>query len=192
MSHQPAGDCEAATCKRVDIVPYDDLWPERFEAERAILRSVFAGLGAEIEHVGSTAVPGLGAKPVVDIMVGVSNLAEVEKLLPVLEAEDYRYVQAHEARLPERRYFRKPLLGPSTFHLHCVVTGSGFWVRQLAFRDYLRVHPEAAAAYEQLKRTLASRLNRTDYTEAKGPFIESILVAALNGEASAMSDGSAH
>ncbi len=192
MNHQPAGDCEAAMCERVNIVPYDDRWPERFEAERAILRAVFAGIDAEVEHVGSTAVPGLGAKPIVDIVVGVSSLAEVEKLFPVLEAEGYRYVQAHEAKLPERRYFRKPLLGPSAFHLHCVIMGSGFWVRQLAFRDYLRVHPEAAAAYEQLKKTLASRLSRTEYTEAKGPFIESILVAALNGEASPPRDDSGH
>ena len=70
-------------CGRVDIVPYDDRWPERFEAERAVLRRVFAGIDAEIEHVGSTAVPGPCAKPVIDIMAGVSNLAEVEKLFPV-------------------------------------------------------------------------------------------------------------
>jgi GrpB-like predicted nucleotidyltransferase (UPF0157 family) len=125
-------------CERVDIVPYDDTWPERFEAEREVLRAVFAGIDAGIEHVGSTAVPGLGAKPIVDVMVGVSNLAEVETLFAALEREGYRYVQAHEATIPERRYFRKPILGPSAFHLHCVVKGGAFWARQLAFRDYLR------------------------------------------------------
>ena len=167
-------------CERVDIVPYDVSWPERFAAERAVLRAVFAGAGVEIEHVGSTAVPGLGAKPTVDIMAGVSSLAVVEQLFAALEREGYRYVQAHEATLPERRYFRKPCLGPSVFHLHCVVEGSPFWVRQLAFRDYLRTHRDAAVAYEQLKLALAAGLSRSDYTEAKGPFIEAILAAALN------------
>jgi GrpB-like predicted nucleotidyltransferase (UPF0157 family) len=177
-------------CERVDIVPYDDTWPERFEAEREVLRAVFAGIDAGIEHVGSTAVPGLGAKPIVDVMVGVSNLAEVETLFAALEREGYRYVQAHEATIPERRYFRKPILGPSAFHLHCVVKGGAFWARQLAFRDYLRAHRDAAAAYERLKRELAGRLSRTEYTEAKGPFIEAILAAALDGDAPATRDDS--
>lgn len=164
--------------KRVEIVPYDDAWPERFEAERRVLSDVFAGTGVRIEHVGSTAVPGLAAKPIVDIMLGVSNLAEIEQRIAALEAGGYRYVPEHEAQIPDRRYLRKPRLGPSAFHLHGVVTGGAFWVRQLAFRDYLRAHPESAAAYEALKRELASRLDRTAYTDAKGPFVEGILAAA--------------
>ena len=168
----------SAAVKRVVIVPYDDAWPERFEAERRVLSAVFAGTDVRIEHVGSTAVPGLAAKPIVDIMIGVSNLAEIEQRIAALEAGGYRYVPEYEAQLPERRYLRKPRLGPGVFHLHGVVTGSAFWVRQLVFRDYLRAHPESAAAYEALKRELASRLDRTAYTDAKGPFIEGILAAA--------------
>ena len=101
-------------------------------------------------------------------------------------------MQAHEAKLPELVVLRKPLLGPSAFHLHCVIMGSGFWSGRAGVSRLPPLHPEAAAAYEQLKKTLASRLSRTEYTEAKGPFIESILVAALNGAASPPRDDWGH
>jgi GrpB-like predicted nucleotidyltransferase (UPF0157 family) len=166
----------------VILVPYDAEWPRRFDNERAVLGVVFAGCEAAIEHVGSTAVPGLGAKPVIDIMVGLSHLAEAEDRLAALDAAGYLYVQRLEQQLPQRRYFRKPRLGPSAYHLHCVVKGTDFWVRQLAFRDYLRAHPEAAAAYYTLKQDLAARLSKKDYTEAKSPFIEGILASALGHE----------
>ena len=125
-----------------------------------VLGAVFAGSEAVVERVGSTAVPGLGAKPVIDVMVGVSQLAEAEGRIGALEGAGYEYVQKYEIELPERRYFRKPRLGPSAYHLHCVVKGSSFWVRHLAFRDYLRAHPESAAAYCELKRELAVRFVR--------------------------------
>jgi GrpB-like predicted nucleotidyltransferase (UPF0157 family) len=144
----------------ITVVAYDPEWPLRFERERTLLASVFAGTGALIEHVGSTAVPGLGAKPIIDIMVGVSRLSDAERRIPALEAQDYEYVPAYEAQLPERRYFRKPSVGPRGYHLHCVVTDSEFWVHHLAFRDYLRAHPESAAAYFEPKRRLAARCAR--------------------------------
>lgn len=165
--------------ERVIVVPYDPDWPGRFDRERAILGAVFAGSEATIEHVGSTAVPGLGAKPVIDVMVGLSKLAEAKARISALEAEGYEYVQKYERQFPERRYFRKPRLGPLAYHLHCVVKGSDFWVRHLAFRDYLRAHPESAAAYYELKRELAVRCSKEDYTEAKSPFIERILASVF-------------
>jgi GrpB-like predicted nucleotidyltransferase (UPF0157 family) len=163
----------------VTVVPYDPEWPHRFDQEVTVLLAVFAGTNAAIEHVGSTAVPGLGAKPVIDVMIGLAHLAEAESRLPAFEAASYEYVQKYERQLPERRYFRKPRLGPRTYHVHCVVKGSEFWVRHLAFRDYLRAHPESAAAYYELKRALAVRVSKAEYTEAKSPFIERILAAAL-------------
>jgi GrpB-like predicted nucleotidyltransferase (UPF0157 family) len=163
----------------VIVVPYDSDWPRRFDQEAVVLGAVFAGSEAAIEHVGSTAVPGLGAKPVIDIMVGLSHLAEAEDRSAELEAAGYKYIQKHEKHFPERRYFRKPRLGPSAYHLHCIVKGSDFWVRQLAFRNYLRAHPKSAHAYYELKRKLAVRFSKEDYTEAKSPFIEGILVSAL-------------
>jgi GrpB-like predicted nucleotidyltransferase (UPF0157 family) len=164
---------------RVCIVPYDPDWPRRFDEERRLLAAVFAGAGAMIEHTGSTAVPGLGAKPVIDIVIGVPALAEVERRIQALEAAGYEYVPEYEQQLPDRRYFRKPPLGPRTVHVHCVVTGSDSWIRPLAFRDYLRAHPDAAAAYNDLKRELAARVSKADYTSAKSPFIENILAAAM-------------
>ena len=160
------------------LVPYDPDWPRRFEEERCVLAVAFAGVEAAVEHVGSTAVPGLGAKPVIDVMVGVGALSEVEARIPALEAAGYEYVPEHEQLLPERRYFHKPRHKPRTFHLHCVVKGSDFWTNHLAFRDYLRVHSDVASAYYDLKRDLAARLPRAEYTEAKSPFIQGVLASA--------------
>jgi GrpB-like predicted nucleotidyltransferase (UPF0157 family) len=112
-------------------------------------------------------------------MVGVRQLAEVEARIPPLEAAGYEYVPEYEKQVPERRYFRKPRVGAREFHVHCVVEGSEFWIRQLAFRDYLRAHPETASAYYNLKRDLATRLTKSEYTDAKSSFIESVLAAAI-------------
>ena len=163
----------------VSIVPYDSDWPHRFAEERRVLAGVFAGRNAEIEHIGSTAVPGLGSKPVIDILIGVPALVEVEDRIPALEAAGYEYVPKYERQFPDRRYFRKPRFGPRAFHVHCVVKGSDSWTRHLAFRDYLRTHPESAAAYYSLKRELATRVSKEDYPEAKSPFIEGVLSAAV-------------
>jgi GrpB-like predicted nucleotidyltransferase (UPF0157 family) len=138
-----------------------------------------------IEHVGSTAVPGLGAKPVIDVLIGVPILIEVERRIPALEAAGYEYVQEYEQQLPDRRYFRKPRFGARAFHVHCVVTGSDFWIRHLAFRDYLRAHPESAAAYYELKRDLARRVSKQEYTAAKSLFIETILASAMRNRGAA-------
>lgn len=168
--------------ERVIIVPYDPEWPCQFEQERAVLGAVFAGNDVVIEHIGSTAVPGLGAKPVIDVMVGLSQLLEADARVAALEAVGYEYVQEYEMQLPQRRYFRKPRLGPRAYHLHCVVKGSSFWVHHLAFRDYLRAHPESVAAYYELKRDLAVRFSKKEYTAAKSSFIERILVSAVGDD----------
>jgi GrpB-like predicted nucleotidyltransferase (UPF0157 family) len=185
----PLGRPEQAMPEPVIVVPYNSEWPRRFDREVAVLGTVFAGSDAAIEHVGSTAVPGLGAKPVIDVMVGLQHLAEAEGRIAALEAAGYEYIQKHETQLPHRRYFRKPRLGPSAYHLHCVLKGSDFWVRLLAFRDYLRAHPESAAAYYELKRALAVRVSKAEYTEAKSPFIERVLVAALGHEGQRTAQG---
>lgn len=163
--------------EQITIVPYDREWPLKFEREHAALGEVFGDIGAQIEHIGSTAVPGLGAKPVIDIMVGVSRLADAEKRANSLESAGYEYVGEYEAELPERRYFRKPRTRPRAYHLHCVVKGSDFWKRHLQFRDYLRIHPKAAAEYYSLKCELALRCSRAEYTDAKSSFIEGVLAS---------------
>ena len=166
---------------QVLLVPYDPDWPRRFDEERRVLATVFAGAEAVIEHVGSTAVPGLGSKPVIDVIVGVPGLAAVDERIPALEAAGYEYIQEYEKQLPERRYFRKPRFGTRMFHVHCVVTGSASWIQHLAFCDYLRARPEVAAAYYKLKEDLAARVSKADYTEAKSPFIEQVLASAMDG-----------
>ena len=166
----------------VTIVAHDPDWPRRFEEERATLAVVFAQSDVTIEHMGSTAVPGLGAKPVIDIMVGVTRLTEAEGRIATLEAAGYEYVPKYETQLPERRYFRKPRLGPRAYHLHCVVKDGEFWIRHIVFRDYLRAHPEAAAAYYELKRKLAVRGSKKHYTDAKSTFVRKILASACGSD----------
>jgi GrpB-like predicted nucleotidyltransferase (UPF0157 family) len=161
----------------VRIVEYDPAWAQKFADEHLLLQRIFRRSTAVIEHVGSTAVPGLGAKPIIDILVGVANLREVEARISELEALGYEYVPDYEKELPDRRYFRKPRNSKREFHLHCVVRGSDFWNSHLAFRNYLREHPDVAAEYFQLKKELAARYasNRAGYTEAKSPFIDAVL-----------------
>ncbi len=167
----------------VVIVPYNPEWSREFEQERARLEETFASTNAVIKHIGSTAVPGLPAKPVIDIMVGVAALSEAEARIKSLRAQGYEYVPAYEAQLPQRRYFRKPLVEPRTHHVHCVIRGGSFWHDQLVFRDYLRAYPEAARAYATLKRDLAVlyAADREAYSEGKSEFITGILTLASTG-----------
>ena len=160
----------------VVIVPYDSTWPQQFEQERLVLARVFAGASAVIEHVGSTAVPGLGAKPILDIMIGAPRLQEFESRIARLAALGYEYVQEFEVEMPERRYLRRRTMGRRSHQLHGVVQGGSFWVRHLAFRDYLRTHPEVANEYFLLKQELANqhRMDPVAYAEAKSDFIQSI------------------
>jgi GrpB-like predicted nucleotidyltransferase (UPF0157 family) len=167
--------------ERVNIVTYNPEWPRRFAEESEVLGTVFTGSNVAIEHIGSTSVIGLGAKPIIDIMIGLERLADAETRIAALEALDYEYVPEYESEMPDRRYFRKPRLGPRAYHVHCVVKDSSFWVRHLAFRNHLRAHPESARAYEELKRSLAIRLGKDEYTDAKTPFIEGILATVIRG-----------
>jgi len=173
----------------VTIVDYDPAWPAKFEAERDLIaRMCGAGAFVAIEHVGSTSVPGLAAKPVIDMMPGLRSLDDAPALVPLLESIGYEYVPAFEhdtssgPGMPLRRYFRKDEAGERAYHLHAVEVGSSFWVEHLLFRDYLRAHPEAADEYARLKRELAVAFNASltpssdinvGYTDRKTEFIES-------------------
>ena len=164
----------------VVVAAYDPAWPALFESERALL-AVALGPSARIEHVGSTSVPRLDSKPVIDILVGMSRLSAIEARIPALEALSYEYVPEFEDVMPERRYLRKARAGHRTHQIHAVETGGAFWLRHLAFRDHLRAHPEAAREYAALKHVLAEchRDDREAYTEAKGPFIRRVEQIAL-------------
>ena len=95
----------------VEVLPYDPDWVHTFETERAGLASVFAGVDAQIEHVGSTSVPGAWAKPIIDISIGCDSLFPFEERIGDLEALGYEYVPEYEQQIPDRRYFRKPAKG---------------------------------------------------------------------------------
>jgi GrpB-like predicted nucleotidyltransferase (UPF0157 family) len=164
----------------IEIVPHDPAWPRRFESEKSILLDIFRPVSVQVEHVGSTAVPGLGAKPVIDILLGVDQLADVEARIPDLAAARYEYVQRYENEFPERRLFAKPHQRPRAYHLHAVERSTAFWRRQLLFRDFLRRRPDVALDYCELKRRLAAAYgnDRDGYARAKTAFIEAALERA--------------
>ncbi len=166
----------------VEICKYDTTWPLKFEKQKSDIMNAIGDKVVAIEHIGSTAVPGLGAKPVVDIMVGLNEIDDAEDCIEPLKKIGYEYVPELEAEIPERRYFHK---GPSNvpkkhYHLHMVQMHSEFWKVQILFRDYLRTHSDSAQEYFRLKKGLAAkyRLNREAYTEAKTSFIKSTIAKA--------------
>ena len=161
----------------VTIAEYSPHWPAQFDAEADIIRSAFGATKIELEHIGSTAVTGLAAKPIIDVLLGANSLAVIERHIRHLEAMGYRYVPEFEKQLPERRYFVKPNGGAAQFHLHAVKHGDTFWRDHLRFRDALRERPDLRDQYQQLKRRLASSFGRERgaYTDAKAPFIEGVL-----------------
>ncbi|HEY9109570.1 MAG TPA: GrpB family protein [Roseateles sp.] len=162
----------------IRLVEADAGWPAQFDAVARPLRDALTGTACRIEHIGSTAVPGLCAKPVLDLLLGVTRLADVEARHEALAALGYRYRAEYEGELPERRYFTRDAgAGRLRVHLHAVVHGSAFWREQLAFRDALRADAALAARYAALKRELAERhaADKAAYTDAKGPFIRAVL-----------------
>ena len=164
----------------VEIVAYSADWPQRFAAEREILARVFPPGAFTIEHIGSTAVPGLGAKPIVDILIGAPAIAEIEARIAAMDALGYRYVPEHEAELPHRRFFEKPVRRPRQYHVHAVRKDSTFRREHLAFRNALRADTALAAEYLALKRALAARYcsDREGYTDAKAAFIRAVVQRA--------------
>jgi GrpB-like predicted nucleotidyltransferase (UPF0157 family) len=161
----------------VEIAAYSPEWPRRFAAERDLLARVFTPDVFTIDHVGSTAVPALGAKPIVDILIGAPTLAEIEARIPAIEMLGYRYAPEHEAALPERHYFARPARHPRLYHVHAVRADSRFHREHLAFRDALRADAALAARYLTLKRALAARhgRDREGYTDAKAAFIRAVV-----------------
>lgn len=157
----------------VILADYDPAWPARFETQRAALMTALdycteGGVVYDIEHVGSTAVPGLAAKPCLDILIDAHPLPLTPEKLGALAALGYGH--RGENGLPGRHYFVK---GPHQVHLHVVSREGSHWARLLIFRDYLRANVGARERYADLKQTLAERFpdDRAAYSEGKGPFI---------------------
>jgi GrpB-like predicted nucleotidyltransferase (UPF0157 family) len=160
------------------VVDYDPQWPFLFEKERA---AIIAALGTGflmIEHIGSTAVPGLAAKPVIDIAVGIQNLGDTPALIPHIEQLGYKYEPSFEQLTPERRLFWKGTPTIHTYHLHLAKADHPVLVNPLQFRDYLRKHPVAAEEYGILKRELAKSCveDMDAYVAGKTGFIVNIML----------------
>ncbi len=165
----------------VVIAACDPSWPEIFAGEAQAIRQALDDVLVGVEHVGSTAIPGLAAKPVIDIAVSVTSLAEAEAKIPALKALGYDC--RGENGIPGRLFFRKGLVEfKRTHHLHLVEAGHEQWKAMLAFRNYLRSHPGDARRYEELKRALAEKFrdNRSAYTNGKAKFVQAVLAKAQN------------
>ena len=159
----------------VRIVPFDPGWGQRFERERTLLADAVGDWAVGgIHHVGSTAVPGLESKPVIDILVGVSSLEDSRVCFDRLAELEYLYAPY---RTHEMHWFCKPDPSRRTHHLHLVPITAPRFRDELAFRDYLRDHPDVAQEYGTLKRRLVAQHehDRGGYTDAKTEFISEIL-----------------
>jgi GrpB-like predicted nucleotidyltransferase (UPF0157 family) len=160
----------------------DPRWPSLFATERDRLLAILPGRFTAIEHIGSTAVPHLAAKPIIDLIGGVPSLQEADALLEPLCANGYETSAEFNATLPDARWLMRHAGGRRTHHLHLVVFGGEKWLSRLRFRDALRADAETAGRYLQLKRDLAEQYphDREAYTKAKGAFIDQTLRSLPN------------
>ena len=162
------------------VVAYDPNWPALYEAEKAHILDALGEAVVQIEHIGSTSVPGLAAKPVIDIAVGIVDLAEAATCILALEAIGYRYVPEVEAALPERRFLWKGTPLEHTYHVSIAEPDNPTMVNPILFRDYLRTHPVEVQRYQALKRELASRCGSdiSAYVAGKTALVETVLAKA--------------
>lgn len=168
----------------VAVIPYSNDWPQQFSRIRAELTGVFSGEAIQVEHIGSTAVPSLAAKPVIDVLLGADTLDAIEARAKALGRCGYQYISKYERELPTRRYFTKAGTSISLrTHLHAVVIGSQLWQEHIAFRDALRSDGSLRAQYQSLKIELANKFSqdKASYTAAKEPFIRSALNSLQQG-----------
>jgi GrpB-like predicted nucleotidyltransferase (UPF0157 family) len=163
----------------IEIVEYDPRWPILFDQEAKRLRATLdPSLIVGLEHFGSTAIPGLSAKPIIDILIAVRSLADAQVAF-VEELRSLEYVYWADNPKKDRMFFVKgmpPFGSRRSHHVHVTEPNGEMWQR-LAFRDYLRTHPEEAADYERLKRRLAAKhqTDREAYTDAKSAYVETVM-----------------
>jgi GrpB-like predicted nucleotidyltransferase (UPF0157 family) len=159
----------------VELKSYQPEWKRLYEAEIEQLQSIAGDRLLDFEHIGSTAIEGMAAKPIIDLLAVVENMETARDLIPVLEEHEYEY--RPDGNVRGRLFFAKGPRTNRTHYLSLTERDSDFYAEKIAFREYLRTHPDAAAEYEGLKRKLANEHSddRDEYTEKKGAFIEDIL-----------------
>jgi GrpB-like predicted nucleotidyltransferase (UPF0157 family) len=167
----------AAIHEEVKLHPYDASWPSKFATERERLTSLLPGVFHEVEHIGSTAVPGMHAKPVIDLLAGVESMAFAKSIAERICASGYTTSSEFNETLVDRMWFMRWADGHRTHHLHVVLQDSKVWQEHLAFRNSVRSSPSLAARYVAVKHQLAARhsTDREAYTNAKAEFIRSTL-----------------
>lgn len=173
-----ADDPRAWRDEPIRLVPHDPAWAARFREEAdLLLATIGPWVTGGVHHIGSTAVPGLDAKPIIDIAVGVESLEASRPCIDVLSRIEYLY---SPYRGDVMHWFCKPDPARRTHHLHLMPTGSTRLEDEIVFRDYLRSHPDVVTAYGDLKRRLAAEHaeDREAYTGAKSDFVESVTAAA--------------
>jgi len=167
---------ELAIHEDVALVPHDSAWAEAFLLEQQRLLRFAPGQFVDIQHFGSTAIPGIPAKPIIDILAGVASMEVADALTTPLLQFGYTTSVEFNATLVGRRWFMRHAFGRRTHHLHVVVFGSAEWRRRLKFRDALRSSAELAHEYAALKVRLAAMhtADREAYTNAKAEFVLSV------------------
>lgn len=183
---------------KITFEPYNPSWKKQFESIKNELEKSIGFLNPQIEHIGSTSVEGLSAKPVIDIMIGVKDEKELDQIPPLMAGKDYVYYEKYNKDMPYRRFFIKLIDRPDQLgfpeiirsedqipekmhdhklriaHIHTIPVSSEHWLRLIAFRDYLRTHPDVKDEYQQLKEHLSVQEwhDGNDYNEGKDPFIK--------------------
>ena len=155
----------------VRIVDYDEAWPRTAAAEMERIATALGDQLVRIDHVGSTAVPGMAAKPIVDLQASVAEIRSTERYAPSLAKLGYLF--APDPDWPDFHFFGKPAERPRSFHLHVCAAGSDHELRHLALRDYLRARPEEARRYAEMKRALVAErpADRLAYIEGKAGYV---------------------
>jgi GrpB-like predicted nucleotidyltransferase (UPF0157 family) len=166
----------AAINEDVQLHEYDEMWPALFEQERRRLLALLPQIFRDIQHIGSTSIRGLAAKPIIDILAGVESMETAESIGSVLCSSGYTTSAEFNRSLEDCRWYMRWANGHRTHHLHVVVHGSPAWLERLRFRDALRADPSLAAEYEKLKLQLAAEhfRDREAYTDAKFKFVEAV------------------
>lgn len=183
---------------KVTFEKYNPSWKTQFESIKNELEESIGFLNPEIEHIGSTSVEGLSAKPIIDIMIGVKDESELNQIPLLLRGKNYVYYEKYNEDMPYRRFFIKLIDTPQDLgfpeiihsgdeipeelhnhhlriaHIHTIPVSSEHWIRHIAFRDYLRTHPEVKEEYQKLKEELSTMewFDGNDYNEGKDPFIK--------------------
>ncbi|MHA1348033.1 MAG: GrpB family protein [Candidatus Heimdallarchaeaceae archaeon] len=162
----------------VKLNDYDPQWKSLFEKESALILSVAEEVIEDIQHIGSTAIPGVVAKPIIDVLLAINSLSNIKKLTDLLTPIGFVY--RGEQGIPDRHLFVKGGEDYRTHHLHVVVKEHSEWLKHILFRDYLRKHPKDVEKYSKLKLDLLKKyeFEREKYTESKSDFIEKILEKA--------------